>query len=177
MALQPPAMALQPLVAGAQSQAQRMLADIVENNAQAFTQLSGLDSLRQRVREYALSREETRKRLRQTSHPAITHSPQLAAPSFNPAAFGMPAQPKRNAAPIWLPPQPQAASRIPASSYQPLQSREADASSHRQAGRVIPPTPLLHSISAAHRPVRWDRQAPPQPAETRTIRAAGAPAT
>ena len=74
-------MALQPPVAGAQSQAQRMLADIVENNAQAFTQLSGLDSLRQRVREYALSREETRKRLRQTSHPAITHSPQLAAPS------------------------------------------------------------------------------------------------
>ena len=94
-------------------QQQRMLADMVENNAQvrlpntapqhntttahhpwqppqAFTQISGLDTLRQRVREYAFKREETRKRLRQTSHPQFAHSPQLAAPSFNPAAFGMP---------------------------------------------------------------------------------------
>ena len=90
-----------------QMQQQRALADIVENNAQAFTQISGLVSLRQRVREYAFSREETRKHLRQTSHPVISHSQQLAAPSFNPAAYGMPplpAQPSHQPMPLWTPP-------------------------------------------------------------------------
>jgi len=138
-----------------------LLADIVENNAQAFTQISGLETLRQRVREYAFSREETRKHLRQTSHPVFSHSQQLAAPSFNPAAYGMPplpAQPSRPPLPLWTPPQPQPAPR-PASSYQPLQTREGSRA-------LLPPSPLLHSISPNSRPVPWTRTAIPATGQT-----------
>lgn len=144
-----------------QVQQQRVLADIVENNAQAFTQISGLETLRQRVREYAFSREEKRKHLRQTSHPVFSHSQQLAAPSFNPAAYGMPtlpAQPTHPPLPLWTPPQPQPAPR-PASSYLPLQTRES--------GRaLLPPSPLLHSISPNSRPVPWTRTAVPAMGQT-----------
>ena len=168
-------------------QQQRMLADMVENNAQvrlpntapqhntttahhpwqppqAFTQISGLDTLRQRVREYAFKREETRKRLRQTSHPQFAHSPQLAAPSFNPAAFGMPLPKQRPplAPSSWAPPPRKEEDEAPAagsayatagSSYQPLASRQG------AAGRaLVPPPPLLHSLPPTEgvRPVRWE---------------------
>jgi len=155
-----------------QQQQQRLLAQMVENNAQAFSQVSGLDSLRQRVREYTFSREATRKRLRQSSHPQITHSQQLAAPSFNPAAYGMPMPGQRP--PLLAPSgwssgaeeeerRPTAGSSsyaTAASSYEPLQAREGAAKgAWRAAGRaLVPPTPLLHPIPPAPR-VRWDTEA------------------